>query len=566
MEKNKYIRKAAIKLYLKYIFFLVVILASGLYYMTERKRERVEIIIKNDMTKKSHTLKNTLKSDLIKSLRWISIYENVGIFEKINYSEEESPEIGDHEAFIEQLGVRNKNIDSVFLMDLNGEVLKKYYTTETEKDRELSLSSGNLESLKILEKGTLFVDKKSFGQNKASFNFYLPIHNGEEVSSFIGTSYNIDQFFKDFKDEFKGVFDTKSLGVLSREGNSDEKKFFSMDGEIVDIAEVTSARYKVEIPFNLVDEMAVDLQSYFSMIEKSDVFSTNGVLYSHINEEKVRKMILKETSKYIVFTIILFMATSLLLWLYIQEKVERISKYKEIQIYNLKLKKTLEMKDMLFSIIGHDLRSPFTSLLGYFQMIDRKFDKYDKDQIKVMLDTMSVSCNKLSTLTDNILRWSVIHNKKMSYNPENIDLKEMIREYEEVFKVQLNSKQLNLKIDISERIKVVSDKNLLEGSLRNLISNAIKFSRAGGTINVLAEERNNYILLSVEDNGVGIPEDIKPNLLKGSYITTLGTGNEKGMGLGLYIAKELSKLNKGGLSFESTQGIGTRFTISIPKI
>lgn len=565
MEKNKYIRKAAIKLYLKYIFFLVVILASGLYYMTERKRERVEIIIKNDMTKKSHTLKNTLKSDLIKSLRWISIYENVGIFEKINYSEEESPEIGDHEAFIEQLGVRNKNIDSVFLMDLNGEVLKKYYTTETEKDRELSLSSGNLESLKILEKGTLFVDKKSFGQNKASFNFYLPIHNGEEVSSFIGTSYNIDQFFKDFKDEFKGVFDTKSLGVLSREGNSDEKKYFSMDGEIVDIAEVTSARYKVEIPFNLVDEMAVDLQSYFSMIEKSDVFSTNGVLYSHINEEKVRKMILKETSKYIVFTIILFMATSLLLWLYIQEKVERISKYKEIQIYNLKLKKTLEMKDMLFSIIGHDLRSPFTSLLGYFQMIDRKFDKYDKDQIKVMLDTMSVSCNKLSTLTDNILRWSVIHNKKMSYNPENIDLKEMIREYEEVFKVQLNSKQLNLKIDISERIKVVSDKNLLEGSLRNLISNAIKFSRAGGTINVLAEERNNHILLSVEDNGVGIPEDIKPNLLKGSYITTLGTGNEKGMGLGLYIAKELSKLNKGGLSFESTQGIGTRFTISIPK-
>ena len=566
MEKNKYIRKAAIKLYLKYIFFLVVILASGLYYMTERKRERVEIIIKNDMTKKSHTLKNTLKSDLIKSLRWISIYENVGIFEKINYSEEESPEIWDHEAFIKQLGVRNKNIDSVFLMDLNGEVLKKYYTTETEKDRELSLSSGNLESLKILEKGTLFVDKKSFGQNKASFNFYLPIHNGEEVSSFIGTSYNIDQFFKDFKDEFKGVFDTKSLGVLSREGNSDEKKYFSMDGEIVDIAEVTSARYKVEIPFNLVDEMAVDLQSYFSMIEKSDVFSTNGVLYSHINEEKVRKMILKETSKYIVFTIILFMATSLLLWLYIQEKVERISKYKEIQIYNLKLKKTLEMKDMLFSIIGHDLRSPFTSLLGYFQMIDRKFDKYDKDQIKVMLDTMSVSCNKLSTLTDNILRWSVIHNKKMSYNPENIDLKEMIREYEEVFKVQLNSKQLNLKIDISERIKVVSDKNLLEGSLRNLISNAIKFSRAGGTINVLAEERNNHILLSVEDNGVGIPEDIKPNLLKGSYITTLGTGNEKGMGLGLYIAKELSKLNKGGLSFESTQGIGTRFTISIPKI
>ena len=122
MEKNKYIRKAAIKLYLKYIFFLVVILASGLYYMTEIKRERVEIIIKNDMTKKSHTLKNTLKSDLIKSLRWISIYENVGIFEKINYSEEESPEIGDHEAFIEQLGVRNKNIDSVFLMDLNGEV------------------------------------------------------------------------------------------------------------------------------------------------------------------------------------------------------------------------------------------------------------------------------------------------------------------------------------------------------------------------------------------------------------------------------------------------------------
>jgi len=566
MEKNKYIRKAAIKLYLKYIFFLVVILASGLYYMTERKRERVEIIIKNDMTKKSHTLKNTLKSDLIKSLRWISIYENVGIFEKINYSEEESPEIWDHEAFIKQLGVRNKNIDSVFLMDLNGEVLKKYYTTETEKDRELSLSSGNLESLKILEKGTLFVDKKSFGQNKASFNFYLPIHNGEEVSSFIGTSYNIDQFFKDFKDEFKGVFDTKSLGVLSREGNSDEKKYFSMDGEIVDIAEVTSARYKVEIPFNLVDEMAVDLQSYFSMIEKSDVFSTNGVLYSHINEEKVRKMILKETSKYIVFTIILFMATSLLLWLYIQEKVERISKYKEIEIYNLKLKKTLEMKDMLFSIIGHDLRSPFTSLLGYFQMIDRKFDKYDKDQIKVMLDTMSVSCNKLSTLTDNILRWSVIHNKKMSYNPENIDLKEMIRGYEEVFKVQLNSKQLNLKIDISERIKVVSDKNLLEGSLRNLISNAIKFSRAGGTINVLAEERNNHILLSVEDNGVGIPEDIKPNLLKGSYITTLGTGNEKGMGLGLYIAKELSKLNKGGLSFESTQGIGTRFTISIPKI
>ncbi|GAB1348116.1 hypothetical protein MASR1M107_03270 [Ignavibacteriales bacterium] len=227
-----------------------------------------------------------------------------------------------------------------------------------------------------------------------------------------------------------------------------------------------------------------------------------------------------------------------------------------------KLNKT---KDKIFSIISHDLRSPFMSILGFSEILDNEMDEMDTATIKSYLGKiLSASRNSVS-LVDGLLEWSrlQIGGVILSYN--EVDMNAIIEEVRALFHPQLAEKSITLSVVSAESVKIVTDANIVRSVLRNLVSNAIKFTRKGGFITISLTRIANTIQLSVKDSGIGIPSEMIPKLFGMSNIhSRKGTSNEKGTGLGLNIAYEFIQKLGGQITVESEEGKGTKFTVFLP--
>lgn len=560
MDKKNILKKVAIRSYLKLMGIITLILGVFLFYFIEIKIEKSRESLKKDLEKYNFTLRTNLEDNIIESVKWLSIYNDIGILKDFLRGDKGSDSLI---KVIEKYAEGNKNINEISIFDFKGEKIKNYFKTNS-KDKNLGITSAMKSGMEKNMEKSLFIDIHQHSNNELDFHFYTPVVNDNKILGYIGLSYGLDNFFYKFRDDFKDIFSTKHLGVLNRK-NLEDSNYFSIDLDSEEIKKVIQSKNKVTSPFVIKEGIEESLTEYFGKIEFDSEFKGDGVItfYSPIKES--REIIFKSIKQYFLFAGILLFVLAFILWLYIKEKVDKISTFKEAKTYNIRLRKTIETKDMLFSLIGHDLRSPFTSQLGYFKLLQKKFDTYEKEELKKYIDIMSINSEKLSVLTENILRWAAIHNKNIEYSPENLRLSEIVEEYEEIFKIQLASKNLKLTVDIDDTSTVISDKNLLEASLRNLLSNAIKYSKKNGNIRVFAKEKEEFISLSIEDEGMGIPAEIKKSVLKGTQVSTIGTYGEKGIGLGLYVVREFTKLNRGKVYFESEEEKGTKFTLLIPR-
>ena len=228
------------------------------------------------------------------------------------------------------------------------------------------------------------------------------------------------------------------------------------------------------------------------------------------------------------------------------ELIARIKTHLNLKEKENKLKELNETKDKLFSIIAHDLRNPFFNLMGLSDLLSNNIIEYSQEEIVDIASAMSVSAKQGYDLLENLLDWSLVQSDRISYMPVNLNL---------------------LKMD--DLIRVFADENMVTTVLRNLISNAIKFSERGNNINIEAIPDDNMVWVSVTDQGMGINEDKLEKLFKvNSKVSEKGTENESGTGLGLVICKEFVELNKGKLWAESVEGKGTtmRFTLPVLKV
>jgi PAS domain S-box-containing protein len=237
----------------------------------------------------------------------------------------------------------------------------------------------------------------------------------------------------------------------------------------------------------------------------------------------------------------------------------------EIKYKNEQLLKLNSEKDKFFSIISHDLKSPFQGLIGYSQILIEEYntltDEEKKDSIKSIFD---LSKNTFELL-DNLLIWSRIQTGKMIFDPDVFNIYQELLPTIELLIHVAKKKDINIDFIIDKRIIVPADKNMLSTVVRNLISNAIKFSYPGGKIVVSAERVNKDLEVSVSDNGVGIQERVINNLFKvDQNVSTNGTAQEEGTGLGLILCKEMIEMHRGKIWIESKVGKGSKFTFSIP--
>ncbi|NUM70768.1 MAG: hypothetical protein HUU43_07960 [Ignavibacteriaceae bacterium] len=222
-------------------------------------------------------------------------------------------------------------------------------------------------------------------------------------------------------------------------------------------------------------------------------------------------------------------------------------------------------REKFFSIIAHDLRSPFFGLQGISEILLEDFDDLsDKEKLTMISQIKDLSQNTYSLL-ENLLNWTKLELGKIPFHPKHLNLGEVVSETLIIFAYHLETKKIAISVNIEPGTMIFADKNMLEVMIRNLLSNAIKFTPKGGTIKINAALIKEGLLLSVNDSGIGIPEkNLKMILNKDFHFSTSGTDEEKGSGLGLILVSELIKKHAGALEIKSKEGEGSLFILKFP--
>jgi len=234
---------------------------------------------------------------------------------------------------------------------------------------------------------------------------------------------------------------------------------------------------------------------------------------------------------------------------------QRTSKLVEIVSTNAKF----------LSIIAHDLRSPFSSILGILELLKMSLKELDKNEIEKYIEIVYNSANNTLTLLDNLLVWALSQNKEKNFKPIKINLYELLREEIENLKTLAGQKQITLRHSVKPDLNVTADIQMVKTILRNLINNAIKYTNVNGEIIIDANEVNQYIEIAIKDNGIGISAEDQRKLFKiDAFHSTPGTHDEKGTGLGLLLCKEFVELHGGNIRIESEAGKGSRFAFTLP--
>lgn len=222
-------------------------------------------------------------------------------------------------------------------------------------------------------------------------------------------------------------------------------------------------------------------------------------------------------------------------------------------------------KDKFFSIIAHDLKSPFTSILAYSDLIAKNTQKFSPPKLEQMALTIRRAAQNAFGLLENLLSWSRLQTGALLPKPELIDVRHLILEHIELLSPISIIKDIQIEMAEDTVGLVNADKQMLSTVLRNLTSNAVKFSHTNSKVVIRAVPQDDTILFSVSDNGTGIPEQLIDRLFKmESSFTTIGTENEKGSGLGLILCKDFVEKSDGKIWVESTLNVGTTFYFSIP--
>jgi len=222
-------------------------------------------------------------------------------------------------------------------------------------------------------------------------------------------------------------------------------------------------------------------------------------------------------------------------------------------------------KDKLLSIIGHDLRSIFTPLATIASRLKTKANSIEPDVMTRYASIIDISVSNMSMLLSNLIRWAKGQTGILIYNPVEIPLLSTIQEIVDLYLETIHLKGITLSLEIPDHIKVWCDKDMFDTIIRNLISNAVKYTSENDTITIQANESDSYACITIQDTGIGIDEKIMPHLFTINIpFKQNGTVGEKGSGLGLVLCKDLITKNYGHIDIKSELGKGTTIHVQLP--
>lgn len=242
-----------------------------------------------------------------------------------------------------------------------------------------------------------------------------------------------------------------------------------------------------------------------------------------------------------------------------------ISQKDQIEHYSKELKKSNITKDKFFQIIAHDLKGPFSALLGFSEFLIEDIERKKFDRLDHFAKIINQNLNDTFNLLVNLLEWARTQLDKIKFEPESIKVKEAISDVRNHLISQADSKDVFINVDIPEDLEITADANMFKTIFRNLISNAIKYSNPKGIIKVSSEIKDNFMQFSVADQGIGMQKETLDDLFSIEFNeSNPGTSCEKGTGLGLTICKEFIDAHNGRIWVESEQGKGSTFYLYFP--
>ncbi|HET9569861.1 MAG TPA: HAMP domain-containing sensor histidine kinase [Bacteroidales bacterium] len=247
--------------------------------------------------------------------------------------------------------------------------------------------------------------------------------------------------------------------------------------------------------------------------------------------------------------------------------VERKKAEAEIKNKNEQLLKSLAEKSRFFSIIAHDLKSPFNGFLGLTQTMSERLPHLSNEELKQITTVLENSATNLYGLLNNLLQWASVEQGLIPFNPEDIKLLSMTEESIVTILEPAKNKELELTINIPKDLNVYTDKNMLQTVLRNFVSNAVKFTPKKGKINVSAIALDNrFVEVTVEDTGIGMSAEMVENLFRPDFqMNRVGTEGEPSTGLGLLLCKEFIEKQHGKIWVESEVGKGSTFHFTLTR-
>ncbi len=247
-----------------------------------------------------------------------------------------------------------------------------------------------------------------------------------------------------------------------------------------------------------------------------------------------------------------------------KELLQRVKTHIELKQSKEDLEQSIAEKNKFFSIIAHDLRTPFNALIGFSNLllIDDDVDQEEKEQfIKIINDTSKKGLG----LLENLLLWASSQTGRMEHKPELFSLKTVVDDVVNLLYASAVHKQVEIKVLVDQAVEIYADRQAINTVLRNLLSNALKYTYAKGLVIIQAVQNEKFVRISVSDNGLGMPDSVQQDLFKyDKKVVKKGTDNENGSGLGLLLCKELTEQNKGKISLKSVLGEGTAFFIDLP--
>lgn len=257
---------------------------------------------------------------------------------------------------------------------------------------------------------------------------------------------------------------------------------------------------------------------------------------------------------------------SLLLFLLAIMQISSNFRRKQIQQLNEQLEKLNSDKDRFIAVLSHDLKSPFTSILGFLELITSDIRQFTIDEIEGHINIINDAARNFYNLLEDLLMWARGHSGKMPYNPVDLNIYHIYDNVMDTLEPVARSKSISVSYSGDRQIKVTADADMLKAIMRNLISNAVKFTNPGGSVKVSTKRENGKVMVSIADKGVGIKPEKMDSLFDISKIqSTAGTANEKGSGLGLILCREFVEKHGGEIEVTSEYGKGSEFRFTLPE-
>lgn len=438
--------------------------------------------------------------------------------------------------------------------DLLGLIMVKIYLGKIALDKKDYQSA--LQHFKLAYKNTLEVEYQqgqSISQTNLGYTYFLlgekqkaldHLYNGLRIAKEIGDNESLITAYENLAIVFKGIKDYKQAYHYQTLYTEEfQRKYNHEIRERLNALRINNELDKSDEVNRILADKNAD--------QNAEIVHLNKMIWMY----RVAMLIL-------LILLILFVYRIILLY---KRNKNKLNDNEELIKANRELQEANSLREKFLSIIGHDLKNPFNSVLGLTSLLVEEWESIPESEKKYIINEVNGTGNTLYELMDNLLLWAKNQNQAIKIHQEVFDLNETIIDVYELFRNQASFKEIKLQMEIGETNMVFADPNMINTVVRNLVSNAIKFTRKGGKILIELKELPDEVEFSISDNGKGIlPEDLKRILDDKSSHTTKGTANETGTGLGLLLVKDFIRQNKGIFWVDSKPGVGSQFCFKLP--